>query len=131
MLTVKSIVSNPNYLRFLGTVILYQDDRPKAGVHYDYTGLLANIPPCSFDGQQRMSTVALICWMLHNDLSAPDSQTLGDAVCPTSTEFKKVLSCIKNAQFSLSSAALQLSKSKMLKWILTRKPINLIRALNE
>ena len=123
---VKSIVLNSDYLRFIGTVILFQVDRPMPGVHYDYAGLLSNIFNV-IDGQQRISTIAIISCMLHKELSHR-MRDIEKAVCPTSTGFKQVVSSIQNAQFSLEEFySIEVKKAEVNP---ERKPI-IIRALNE
>ena len=123
---VVRIADNPDYLRFIGTVILYQIKDPKTGVHYDYSGLLSNIFNV-IDGQQRISTIAVICSMLHKELG-DRIQDIENTVCPTAPGVRQLVNSIENAQLSLEEFySLEVKKAEVSP---TRKPI-IIRALNE
>ena len=123
---VKRIADNPDYLRFIGTVILYEIKDPRPGVHYDYPGLLSNIFNV-IDGQQRISTIAIICCMLHKELSVR-SKKINDTVCPTTTGVKQLVNSIENAKFSLEAFySLDVKKAEVNP---SKKPI-IIRASNE
>lgn len=64
---VKQIGKKPSYLRFIGAVILFQEQSPVVGKHYDYKDLL-DVVFNVIDGQQRISTLAVVACLLHNKL---------------------------------------------------------------
>ena len=123
---VMRIAVNPDYLRFIGTVILFQVKDPKAGIHYDYPGLLSNIFNV-IDGQQRISTTAVICCVLHKELS-DRTKKIKNTVWHTTTGSRQLLNSIENAQFGLEEFySIEVKKADVHP---LRKPI-IVRALNE
>ena len=123
---VVRIADNPDYLRFIGTVILFQVRDPKTGVHYDYSGLLSNIFNV-IDGQQRISTIAVICCLLHKELG-DRIQNIEHTVSQTAPGVKQLVNSIENARLSLEEFySIEVKKAEVSP---TRKPI-IIRALNE
>ena len=123
---VMRIPKNPDYLRFIGTVILYQVKDPRTGTHYDYPGLLSNIFNV-IDGQQRISTIAVICCVLHKELS-DRTKKINNTVWHTTTGLRKLVNSIENAQFSLEEFySIEVKKADVHP---LRKPI-IVRALSE
>jgi len=55
---VRKVCKNKHYVRFIGTIILFEESGPKVGVHYDANQLITKIQNV-IDGQQRISTIAV------------------------------------------------------------------------
>ena len=122
---VRRIVNTPDYLRFIGAVILLEVGDPITHIHYDYQGLLSNIFNV-IDGQQRISTIAVIGCKLHEALATQIKQ-FEDKWTSIST-CEQLMASMKNAQFELQ----ELYSFEVKKAFVdpARKPI-IIRSLNQ
>jgi hypothetical protein len=123
---VRTVCDKPDYLRFIGAVILFQEMNPHLNVHHDYPGLLANIHNV-IDGQQRISTIAVIACLLHSELKSI-CEKLKSNVCSSLSTVPKLISSITNAQYELEEFySIQIRKADVNP---NRKPI-IIRAVNQ
>ncbi len=123
---VRTICHRENYLRFIGAVILFEERNPEVGKHYDYTGLISNIFNV-IDGQQRISTIAVIACLLSHKLKQIKSifEEKGWTAVPT---IPRLVSSLENVTYELEDFySIEVRKSEVEP---SRKPI-IIRALNQ
>lgn len=64
---VRKICNQNDYVRFLGSVILWEEKEPKENLHYDSKGLITKIYNV-IDGQQRISTLSILAILLSKRL---------------------------------------------------------------
>jgi len=65
---VNEVVNDHDYIRFIGNLILFPMQNPETGTHYDRRDLITRVVNV-IDGQQRISTIAIISILLSARLS--------------------------------------------------------------
>lgn len=64
---VRKVCKQGDYLRFIGTIILWPEPTPQVNLHYDKDGLITKIYNV-IDGQQRISTLAVVAILMSERL---------------------------------------------------------------
>ncbi|EAR16481.1 DUF262 domain-containing HNH endonuclease family protein [Robiginitalea biformata] len=93
---IENSLSDDDEIRFLGTIILVQESNPTENIEpQDPRGLPSRIDKV-IDGQQRLSTLALMAAMLYDRISIiedkiADNEPLRDEIIQTTKDWKKKL----------------------------------------
>ena len=74
---VRKICIKDDYLRFIGSIILWEEKNPEVGAHNDTNGLITKIFNV-IDGQQRISTLAIVAILLSERLKEVKKKILGE-----------------------------------------------------
>ncbi|MDD5755547.1 MAG: DUF262 domain-containing protein, partial [Methylococcales bacterium] len=64
---VRKICTEDDYVRFIGSIILWEEKQPKMNVHFDSNGLITKIYNV-IDGQQRISTISVLAILISRRL---------------------------------------------------------------
>ena len=96
---VRKLCAQGDYLRFLGPVILFPEPNPTVGMHIDTAGLLTKLFNV-IDGQQRISTLAIIAILLTEKLE-DIKKAISDRGWSSLPSVPELLTSIDNRLFEL------------------------------
>ena len=119
------LASDNDGLRFFGTLILLAEKNATKGVHFDYANLITQVRNV-IDGQQRISTFAVLAHLISDRLAEIDCQ-LG-TFSKLHTELDVLVDTVRNRRLDLENFfSVNVSKTRVDP---ARKPI-IIRALDQ